>query len=69
MLDVNVLVPLKILSGIIAWLPATITTAIVSPMALPMPRIIPDITPDFAAGITVLKILLSFVAPSARAPS
>ena len=57
------------LSGIIAWFPATITTAIVSPMALPIPRIIPDITPDFAAGITVLKILLSFVAPRASAPS
>ena len=69
MLLVSVLTPLVMLFGIIAWLPATITTAIVSPIALPILRIIPDIIPLFAAGITVLKILLSFVAPSAREPS
>ena len=54
----------KIPTGILAWFPATMITAIVSPIARPMPSTIPAITPDFAAGITIRKILLSWVAPS-----
>ena len=50
-------------------MPEIITTAIVSPTALPIPSIIPLKTPDLAAGITALKILFSFVAPNANAPS
>ena len=40
--------------------------AIASPSALPIPSTIPVKIPDFAAGMTVLKIVCSFVAPSAR---
>ena len=46
--------------------PATIVIAIASPSALPVPNTTPVSIPDFAAGITALNIVCSFVAPSAN---
>ena len=66
---VEMQVPLKMLFGITALLPATMITAIVSPMARPTPKITPAKIPCFAAGITAKNTLLSWVAPSAREPS
>ena len=61
--------PLSSPTGILAWFPATIITAIVSPIARPIPRTTAARIPDFAAGSITIKMLLSFVAPSAREPS
>ena len=66
---VRVLTPFKIESGILAWFPATMITAIVSPIALPMPRMTPASIPGFAAGTITLNTAPSCVAPSALAPS
>ena len=62
---VNVLTELNG-NGIFTAPPATILLAIASPSALPMPNTTPVQIPDFAAGITVLQIVCSFVAPSAN---
>ena len=52
--DVSVRTPANRLSGITAWFPAIMMTAIVSPIARPIPRIMAARIPDFAAGSTAL---------------
>ena len=58
-LAVRVLTPLVSDSGMIGWLPATITTAIVSPIARPIPRTMPANIPFLAEGIVTWKRLRS----------
>ena len=50
MFAVMVRTPLKMLSGMRAWLPATMMTAMVSPMARPTPSTMLAMMPEVAAG-------------------
>ena len=61
-LVVSVRTPCSILEGTLAWLPATMTTAIVSPIARPTPKITEARMPDLAAGTTVANTARSWVA-------
>ena len=56
----------RIVVGITAAFPVTISTAIVSPMARPMPRTTPEVIPEMENGITTLYIVCQRVAPNAR---
>ena len=59
----------RIVVGITAAFPVTISTAIVSPMARPMPRTTPEVIPETEKGITTLYIVCQRVAPNARLAS